>query len=136
MKIRVRKADVIFSKLVRTRSNWTCESCGIDKSCEPETFDCCHIMGRRSVALRWHPDNALGMCRKCHMFFTEHPFDWSDFCRERFGEERVAELRLISNKPVKWSKAVREDIYTHMKDNLKRGIFERYEIMHEFTDAD
>ncbi len=132
MKIRRKKADIIFSKLVRDRSNWTCEHCHVDKSCEPETFDCCHIMGRRSVGLRWHPDNAIGMCRKCHIWFTGHPFDWSDFCKDKFGEDRIAELRLISNRPVKWTPKVREEIYKWMKSQDKNGTFEPHELFHVF----
>ena len=77
------------------------------------------------------------------MFFTEHPFDWADWCRDNFGEERVAELRLISNKPVKWSKSLREEIFQHYKAELlkmelkrldtQRVIdFEPHECMHIF----
>lgn len=132
MKIRRKKADVAFSLLVRDRANWTCEHCGVNKQDDPGTFDCAHIMGRRSVGLRWHPDNALGLCRSCHIFFTGHPFDWADFCKEKYGEERIAELRLVSNQVMKWSSKIREDIYRHMKEQLKNGTFERYELMHEF----
>ena len=115
MKIKHGKIDKVFSKLIRERDHWRCQNCGVNKKHEPATCDCAHIMGRRSVALRWHPDNAITLCRGCHLFFTEHPFDWRDFCVEKFGEERVSELRLISSKPVKWSSSVREDIYQFRK---------------------
>jgi hypothetical protein len=36
------------------------------------------------------------------MFFTEHPFDWRDFCIDQFGEERIAELRKVNNEVVKF----------------------------------
>lgn len=134
MKIRRKKHDQVFSLLVRQRANWTCENCMV--VAEASTFDCAHIMGRRSVGLRWHPDNAIGLCRSCHIFFTGHPFDWNDFCIDKFGEERVAELRLISNKIVKWSPKVREEIYQFMRDQLKvqelGSDFEAHELMHKF----
>ena len=135
MKIRIRKADVTFSLLVRCRANWTCENCGVDKMGDPGTFDCAHIMSRRSVGLRWHPQNALGLCRGCHIFFTAHPFDWSDFCKEKYGEERVAELRLVSNQVVKWSPKVREEIFKHMKQQVKVGTFEPHELFHVFKES-
>ena len=119
----------------------------MNKRFEPATLDCCHIMGRRSLALRWHPANALAMCRKDHIFYTEHPFDFRDFCIDHFGEELIAELRLVSNQPVKWSNSVREDIYKHYQQELKKMEkkrlttelmieFEAHEIMHEFADED
>ena len=102
-------------------------------------------MGRRGVALRWHPKNAVALCRSCHIFFTEHPFDWADWCKGQFGEDLVAELRLVSNNPVKWYKKTRESIYKHMQAELKimqdkrsQGQvgyldFAQHEDMHKFT---
>ncbi len=147
MKIRKKKQDIIFSSLIRERANYCCQACGVNKRFEPATLDCCHIMGRRSLALRWHPANALAMCRKDHIFYTEHPFDFRDFCIDHFGEELIAELRLVSNQPVKWSNSVREDIYKHYQQELKKMEkkrlttelmieFEAHEIMHEFADED
>ncbi len=141
MKVRLRKLDIVFSRLVRERSNYYCENCCTNKR---EGFlDCAHIMGRRSVALRWHPRNATSLCRPCHMFFTEHPFDFSDWCKDQFGEDFIAELRLVSTKPVKWNKPLREEIYQHYRKELlsmqlKRLDtqevieFEQHECMHIF----
>jgi len=110
-------------------------------------FDCAHILGRRAVALRWHPLNATALCRSCHIFYTEHPFDWADWCRDQFGEDLVSELRLVSSKPVKWTKAVREDIYHHYKlefakmneKRLETELvidFQPHEVMHKFFVGD
>jgi len=143
MKIRRKKLDIVFSNLVRERVNYTCQACCTNKRHEPSTLDCAHIMSRRSVGLRWHPRNAIALCRSCHMFYTDHPFDWSDWCRDQFGGDFVAELRLVSNKTVSWSTKLREDIYKHYKDQYllmqtDRLVselmidFEPYELMHEF----
>lgn len=134
MKIKRKKNDIIFSQLVRERAKWLCASCGVNKSNEPDTFDCAHIMGRRSVGLRWHPDNAIGLCRGCHIFYTSHPFDWADFCKAQFGEERIAELRRVSNEVVKWSPKVREEIYQFMKAQQKAGTFDRHPLMYAFKE--
>lgn len=142
MKIRITKLDTLFSKLVRERVNYVCEHTG--ENLRDGLLDCCHIMGRRGVALRWHPKNAIAMSRSSHIFFTQHPFDFADFCREKFGDELIEELRLISSKPVKWTKGQRDDIFRHyqreyndmlvMRENgyQARIDFEPHEIMHVF----
>ena len=147
MKIKLKKRDVIFSKLIRERANYICEACGVNKRGSPGTLDCAHIVGRRSAALRWHPQGAISLCRSCHLFYTEHPFDWRDWCVDHFGADRVAELRLIANRPVKWTSAVREDIYKHYQKELKTmeterakgsGLmidFEPHKIMHIFSQS-
>ena len=140
MKIRRKKLDVIFSKLVRERANYTCQACCVNKRHEPGTLDCAHIMSRRSVSLRWHPKNAVALCRGCHMFYTDHPFDWNDWCIDNLGSDLVSELRIIANKPVKWTKRDREDIYLHYQDQFKKMVrtdnlimeFEQHELMHKF----
>jgi len=77
------------------------------------------------------------------MFYTEHPFDWSDWCRDQFGGDFIAELRLVSNQTVKWSKAVRDEIFQHYKQEYSKMMeerinseliipFEPHSIMHVF----
>jgi len=147
MKVRRKKIDVIFSNLVRERANYFCEACCENKRNSPQTLDCAHIFSRRNVSLRWHPQGAVALCRSCHIFYTEHCFDWRDWCIEHFGQDLVAELRLVSNQPVKWTKAVREDIYQHYKlefakmneKRLETELvidFKPHEVMHKFSVGD
>ena len=141
MKLRLKKLDIVFSKLIRERNNYICQACCVNQ--REDLLDCAHILGRRVVALRWHPKNATALCRSCHMFYTEHPFDWRDWCVDQLGEGLVAELRRISNTTVKWSKSLREEIYQHYKSELKimelKRLdtqlvieFEQHSCMHEF----
>ena len=144
MKIKKKKHDTIFSMLIRERANYCCEACGVNKRNDSSTLDCAHIMSRRSVGLRWHPSNAIALCRSCHMFYTEHPFDWNDWCIENLGGDFMGELRLVSNQTVKWLPKVREDIYNHMKAEFKRMEerrnnhpakrldFVEHDVMHDF----
>lgn len=78
------------------------------------------------------------------MFYTEHPFDWNDFCMDQFGGDFVAELRLVSNQTVKWTKVQKEEIYQFYKEELKMMEEERkhssliidfnqHELMHKFA---
>jgi len=143
MKLRLKKLDIVFSKLVRERNNYICQACCENK--REDLLDCAHILGRRVVALRWHPKNATALCRSCNMFYTEHPFDWRDWCIDQMGEDLVAELRRVSNTTVNWTKALREEIYQHYKSELKimelKRLntqlvidFEQHPCMHKFTD--
>ena len=120
MKVRRKKHDKVFSDLVRERANYKCESTGEDKRNDPGTLDCAHIISRRRLITRWHPQNAIALSRGEHMFFTEHPFDWRDFCVEKFGEDYIAELRRIANQTVKWTPKMREEIYQHYRKEYAR----------------
>ena len=140
MKRRRKPLDIVFSDLVRTRVNFHCEHCGRVGG----LHDCAHIVGCRSVATRWHPQNAVDLCRGDHLYFTEHPFEWVEWCHEKFGEKLIDEIRLVANKPVKWTQAVRRDILeeyrqelNHMQELRSSGIVSRLEfsapdIMHVF----
>ena len=145
MRIKKKKLDVIFSQLVRERANFICEACATNKRLEQSTLDCAHIFSRRNLSLRFHPKGAVSLCRGCHMFYTENPFDWSDWCRDHFGGDLLAELRLVSNQTVKWTKKQREEIYDHYKQELrimqgKRETtelmidFEQHSLMYSFTE--
>ncbi len=81
------------------------------------------------------------------MHFTEQPFDWSDWCRERFGGDFIGELREVAQGSVKWYKKQRDEIHKHMQGELakmqhKRADgdvsyldFEPHELMHKFENA-
>ena len=139
-KIRNKKLDTVFSLLVRGRVNYCCEFCNTATGLQ----DCAHIVSRRHVAMRWHPANAVDLCRRHHMYFTWSPFEWVEWCNEKFGEKLIDELRLVANHPVKWTAAVRIDIFKHYQNELKQmqaardsGIiarldFVQHEIMHDF----
>ena len=147
MAIKRDKLDIVFSNLIRERANWYCEYCATNFRHGGGMLDCAHIMSRRNTGLRWHPANALSLCRKDHMFFTEHPFDFADWVRDHVGAERLVELRRVSNETVKWPKWLREEIYRHMKAELRRleslradgemKIIEivPHEVLHDFSQA-
>jgi hypothetical protein len=141
LKIKRTPLDDVFSKLVRLRVNYTCENCGKRGG----LHDCAHIIPRRSTATRWHPLNAVDLCRGCHLYFTSRPFEWVDWCNEKFGEEFIDELRLVANKPVKWTPADRKDILKHYQGEFERvkplrdsGVvaridFAAHDVMYDFS---
>ena len=147
MAIRRDKLDIVFSNLIRERANWYCEKCCSNFRHGGGMLDCAHIMSRRHVILRWHPANALSLCRRDHMYFTEHPFEFVEWATEHVGAERIAELQRVANMTAKWPKHLREDIYRHYKRELRRLEslraegemkiidIEPHEVMYEFSEA-
>ncbi len=120
MKVKRKKLDITFSFLVRERANWYCQACCTNKRMNPQSLDCAHIFSRRNLATRYHPKNAVALCRSCHMFYTEHPFDWCEWVKDEFGEKPIAKLRLLSNTTVKWTSKQKEEIYQHYKKELTK----------------
>lgn len=74
-----KKADVLFSQLVRARGE--CQSCG-----ERDKLQCAHIVSRRYAATRCDLGNALCLCAGCHMHFTHWPVEFARFVEDTIGE--------------------------------------------------
>ena len=66
------RADRAFSLYIRGRDK-VCYDCGEP---DPKVLQCAHIISRRYHAIRWSDDNAVALCRSCHMHYTHHPLEW------------------------------------------------------------
>ena len=116
MKVKIDKADKVFSQYIRTRDNWTCQRCG--KRYEPPTsaLHCSHFMGRGKEATRFDEENADAMCYGCHQYFTAHPLFHYDWQVKRKGQKTVDSLRLRANQ---YHKRDREMAYIYWTERLK-----------------
>ena len=123
MAIRRDKYDAAFSLLIRERDGYTCQACekygGL--------IDCAHIFGRRHASTRYHPDNAVALCRGCHMRFTEEPHDWADWCRVRLGHDRYDALRAVSRSTKRWRPKDKAELLKWLREQ-HRAIQEGREI--------
>lgn len=117
--IRRDKRDIVFSELIRLRPNYVCERC---HRVFPDKMgmECSHVYSRRHKATRWLPDNAFGLCRGCHRTLGENPIEHTYFAREKLGETRFQTLRHRAHTSVKYTKLQMEEIYQHMRGELKR----------------
>lgn len=101
------KADVLFSKIVRSRG--ACENCG---RTEPEVqLQCAHIITRGIGATRCLEDNAFCLCAGCHHRFTHWPVEFRDFIVSKKGEDgyqRLVELARPGAKAPKWPEVVQQ----------------------------
>ena len=119
------KYDDVFSACIREFANWTCERCGcVDPDGQAygksRRTHCSHIFGRRHRATRWHPDNACCLCAGCHLEMGDSPIDHAEFARKVLGDVRFDALRLRSNTIMKWTKAMKHEMFLHYKAELQR----------------
>ena len=66
-------ADTWFSRCVRERAGWRCESCGKQYNEGDTGLHCSHFIGRGNWAVRFEPLNAFAHCFGCHMKFEGNP---------------------------------------------------------------
>ena len=90
-----------WREAVYDRAGHKCEYCGSVEHLNPH-----HIFGRRNYATRYDLDNGCCLCSGCHTMrntFSAHqtPLLFSDWIRERRGDEWFDALRVRANTPRK-----------------------------------
>lgn len=74
----MKQADILFSKYIRARDG-RCQNCG-----STQHLQCAHLIGRDYKSIRTDEDNAVALCRRCHMGFTHRPLEWRKWIDESF----------------------------------------------------
>lgn len=87
--VQIAEADRLFSLLVRLRNAGFCE-CG----CGKRTTDCAHHHPRTRMSVRHDFENASGLARECHQFFTAAPRLWRVWWRCKLGAWKADALDL------------------------------------------
>ena len=72
------KADKLFGEIIRSRGK--CERCG-----SKDFLQTAHLISRRYKQVRWDLDNAVCLCRGCHVYFTHHPIEWDLYVEDKIG---------------------------------------------------
>ena len=87
-----RKADILFSQIVRQRAGNKCEYCG-----KTGTLHCHHgVVHRRYLNTRYEFDNCASLCVNCHNLLGDFPKMNTDWFIKRIGEKRMEELQVYS----------------------------------------
>jgi hypothetical protein len=110
-----KKEDTWFSNAIRQRDGWKCRHCGkaVD---DCNILDCAHIYSRSNMSVRWHPDNAVTLCRKpCHTKFTQEPIAWFRWLEEELGREHLDNLLTRKNQILKVNDAMKQEISDHYR---------------------
>lgn len=115
------KYDIVFSDLVRERSNWTCECCG---KYFPEGtragLQNSHLFGRAMKGTRWHPDNCFALCVHCHNVMGANPVKHAAWAAAKIGQGLVDILHEKACRPHKMPKHEKEEMHKHYRAELKR----------------
>lgn len=83
------RADKAFRDYIKDRDQH-CRACG---ESDRSRLQCAHVISRRYHAVRWDEENAMALCAKDHMRFTNRPLEWELFVLDEIGAEKYAELR-------------------------------------------
>ncbi len=123
MKIKRDKADDLFSKLVRERAGWACETCGrYYPEGHRQGLHCSHIFSRRHQATRWHPDNAIAECFGCHQRGAGDPIEHFYALETVMGRDRLDRLRIAHTGVLKVPAWYKKQIVAKLKAELDRLI--------------
>ena len=113
-------ADSWFSKCIRLRAEWRCESCHKQYDSSSTGLHCAHIYGRANKSTRWDEGNALALCYACHQRYTANPLDFRAFLERYLGEGHLELLNERRNRIFKTTKAIRDEIAKHYREEFRR----------------
>ena len=117
-RIKEKHLDALFSKLVRGRTAYNCES-GLEK-CKNGQAQCSHLFGRGARSTRFDPENAVTHCAHCHMHLTANPLEFGEWILAYHGKKKTEALRLKAHTTLKRSQSDMRELHEKMKSELKR----------------
>lgn len=91
--------DIMFSKYIRTKAEFTCEYCG--QKPNPKGLHCSHFIGRMYRNTRWLEDNVSCLCFGCHNLMHDFPAIHKAFFVERIGTDGVEKLEIMARSGAK-----------------------------------
>ena len=106
------KADKMFSNYIR--SVGVCQIAYKDKIKCTNTLQCMHIIGRANHNLRWDTWNALCGCSGHHMYYTSHPWEWTELIKT-YWPDRYKYLNEHRNEV--WDKDI-EAVIKKVRSNI------------------
>jgi len=91
MKSQAKKCDKLFADKIKSRGR--CQKCS-----KKDYLQCAHIISRRYKQIRWDLDNAVCLCRGCHVYFTHHPIEWELWVKDQMGNVPYQTLKIRALK--------------------------------------
>jgi len=120
------KADKLFSDYIRLRDQYKCQRCHIQINPPTNEIQCAHFHSRSKKSVRFDIENAISLCRKCHLYFdgysawgqVSHKKEFEEFMLKRLGQQKLDMLLYRAQKPQKideefaciWLKALIKEI--------------------------
>ena len=101
MKIRLRKADKLFTQIQRFRFDYTCQKCGRKYNEDKPLYNLgvSHYYGRSRENTRFDDDNVTLLCNlPCHRKWEgEERGDYTEYMIKRLGQKGFEELTKRAN---------------------------------------
>lgn len=98
-RIKLDKADVVFSEYIRRRDGACCR-CGRqgDGKHRIVGLQNSHFFGRKNENTRFDPENCDALCAGCHQFWgSDNREDYRYFKLKQLGEDRFNALQVRAN---------------------------------------
>jgi len=123
MKIKLRKADKLFTRIQRFRFDYTCQKCGrkYNETQPLYNLGVSHYYGRSRENTRFDDDNVTLLCNlPCHRKWEgEERGDYTEYMIERLGQKGFEELTKRANCYRKRNDAEMERILEEKIKELK-----------------
>ena len=119
MKIKIDKADSLFSLWIRKRDKWTCQRCWRIYPEGSQIIHNSHYYGRGKENTRFEPDNCDAICFGCHQYFHANPNEYREWKLKQIGTRRFDTLMVQAHtykkkdrklEIIKWTQALKEVI--------------------------
>jgi hypothetical protein len=85
MKIKIDRADTLFSWYIRERDGWRCVCCDTQYRRKEQGLQNSHYWSRGNEGTRFDPDNCDALCFGCHR-------KWGGDDREKYKEFKLGQL--------------------------------------------
>ena len=92
-KIKIRRADTLYSQYLRKKRNYRCEYCG-GFFPEGRGLTVSHYWSRGKESVRFDEENSDILCIKDHPYFEEHKTEYREWKLKRMGEKAFNLLML------------------------------------------
>ena len=124
MKIRLKPADIVFSRLIRKRDGWRCIRCKTQYEPPTQALHCSHFWGRSNKKTRFDPRNCDALCYGCHRLWEGRKrFEYSDFKLIQLGKKQYIDLENNARLPIKFGEIEFKQMAVFLRKNGLNGIF-------------
>lgn len=114
-----KQLDEAWSKLVKLKAGNKCEVCG-----KTTNLNSHHIYSRAKKSLRWNTINGICLCVGHHIGvqFSAHktPIEFIDWLKDKKGEDKMQELRIMANITSKYSVLEKELLLKELQKEIKK----------------
>ncbi len=114
-----KRADIVFSQLIRERADYRCEVCRGFFRHDPSALHCSHLVAGRRFSIRWRPLAAAAHCWKCHSHLEHNRNKMKAWAKAHLGDAEFMALEILRNRSVQIKRHDHKEIIANLKASLK-----------------